>query len=89
MIEIDGVPTQRHQFDGAQPMPIGDQHHGRVAMTVAIIAGGLDQSLDLGLGEVLTRPDLGIGPAPGRTLRRLNCPINSAWGDQGQMPFFH
>ena len=71
VIEIDGIPTKRHELDSAQPMPIGDQDHGRVAMPIAVIAGSLDQPLDLGLGQVFPRPDLGIGPLPGRTLRLL------------------
>jgi hypothetical protein len=30
--EVDGVPPQGHQLDGTQAMPVGDQHHGGVAM---------------------------------------------------------
>jgi hypothetical protein len=38
--EVDLIPTQRHQFRNAQPVPIGDQDHGRVAMPVAAALAG-------------------------------------------------
>ena len=34
--EVDGVPAQGHQFDRPQAMPVGEQHHGGVAMAVAV-----------------------------------------------------
>ena len=43
MGEVDGVPAQRHQLDRTQAMPVGDQHHGGVAMAVAIGPGGFDE----------------------------------------------
>jgi hypothetical protein len=41
-------------------MPVGDQHHGGVAMAVAIGPGGFDEPVDLGVGQVFARPHLGI-----------------------------
>src|SRR6516164_5179812 len=79
--EIDRVPAQRYNLGSAQPVTIGDQHHSRITVAVAVIASSLDQPLDLGLSQVLARPDLGIWPAPGRTLQGLNCPINSGRRD--------
>jgi hypothetical protein len=85
--KIDCVPAQRHQFDHPQPMPIGDQHHGGVAVTAAILRGRLDQAVDLGVGEILARPDLGVAP-PTRGLTS-HCPIYSGWHRQHQMWFCH
>jgi hypothetical protein len=57
-------------------------------MAVAVITGGLDQPLNLGLGEVLARPDLGIRTPPGRALRRLNCPIKVLGVTNARRGFF-
>jgi len=67
-------PGQLAQLGSPQTMPIGDQDHGRIAMTVAVALRGLDQLLDLGLGQVLPLPVVGIRPTvPGQLLafRRL------------------
>ena len=46
-------------------MAVGDQDHGRVAMPVAaILAGAVDQPLDLALGEIAS----------------LDCQVYDAWG---------
>ena len=60
--EVDRIPGQLAQLGSPQTMPIGDQDHGRATMTVAITFGGLDQPLDLGLGQVLPLPVVGIRP---------------------------
>jgi hypothetical protein len=39
MSKVDGVPAQRHQFDRAQTMPVGQQHHGGVAMPIPVVSG--------------------------------------------------
>ena len=48
-------------------MPVGEQHHGGVAMAVAVVAGRFHQLLHLGVGEVLARPrcrhSAGVGAA--------------------------
>jgi hypothetical protein len=41
-------------------MPVGDQNHGGVPVTVAVVLRGLDHPLDLGRGEVLAPPQLGV-----------------------------
>ena len=74
MTEVDGIPAQRHKLADAQPMPIGNQHHCRVAMAIAVVAGGLNQPLYFGLGEVLAATDFGIWPPSRRTLP-IYCPI--------------
>ena len=60
MGEVDGVPAQRHQLARPQPVPVGDQHHGGIAVAVAILPGGIDQAGDLAIGEVLAGADLGV-----------------------------
>ena len=37
-------------------MPEGEQDHGGVAVTVAVVACGLDEALDLAFGQVFARP---------------------------------
>jgi hypothetical protein len=41
-------------------MPGGDQDHGGVAVAVAVALGGLDQLLDLTLGQMLSGPQLAV-----------------------------
>ena len=60
MGEVDGIPTQRHQFDGAKAMPVGEQHHGGVPMPIAVVSGCLHEFLNLGISEVFARPRFGI-----------------------------
>jgi hypothetical protein len=73
--EVDGIPAQRHQFDWTQAVPVGEQHHGRVAMPIAVTSRRLHQLLHLGVGEVFARAGVGIWPSAGRPMA-LNCPIN-------------
>ena len=63
--EVDGVPAQRDQLGRPQAVPIGDQHHGGVAVAIAVLAGGSDQPIDLGVGQVLARADLGVAAPRG------------------------
>lgn len=85
MGEVDRIPAQRDQLNRAQAMPVGEQHHGGVAMPVSVVARRLDHLLNLGPGQVFARPGVGIRPSSGR----LNCPINGCWGDQRQVCFCH
>ena len=63
MGEVDGVPAQRDQLGRPQAVPVGDQHHGGVAVAMAVLAGGRDQPSDLAVGQVLARADLGVAAA--------------------------
>ena len=85
MGEVDGVPAQRHELGRPQAVPIRDQHHGGVAVAVAVLPGGSDQAGDLGIGEVLARADLGIALAARRAPAIGNCPNNGCWRHQRQM----
>ena len=89
MGEVDGVPAQRHKLNRTQAMPVGDRHHGGVAMAVAVGPGGSDEAVYFGVGQVFTRPHLGIVYPFGRPAVRLDCPNNSGWRDQRQVRFCH
>ena len=44
MGKIDGVPPQRDQLARPQPVPVGDQDPGGVAVAIAVLPGGSDQA---------------------------------------------
>ena len=83
--KVDGVPPQRNELARPQPVPVGDQHHGGIAMAVAILPGGIDQAGDLAIGEVLAGADLGVAFAARRAPAIANCPNNGGWRHQRQM----
>ena len=89
MGEVDGVPAQRDQLGRPQPVPVGDQHHGGIAVAVAILPGGGDQAIDLAIGEVLAGADLGVALAARRAPAIANCPNNGGWRHQRQMRICH
>src|SRR5262245_34484715 len=64
LVELNLMLLEATDFTRSQPMTIGDQDHGGIAMTTAIhLAGRVHQSLDLALGEVAT----------------CNCEVFSGW----------
>src|SRR5438552_12046212 len=72
--EIHLVPAQRHQLADPEPMAEGNEDHGRVAIPPAPpLARCLHQSIDLGLGEILAWPDLGILLPLRRRVPPYNC----------------
>ena len=87
--EVDGVPAQRHQLGRPQAVPIRDQHHGGVAVAMAVLPGGSDQAGDLAVGQILARADLGVPPAARRARTFANCPNNGCRRHQRQMRFCH
>ena len=89
MAEVDGVPAQRHKFDRAEAMAVGQKHHGGVAMAVAVVASGLHELPDLGVGEVFPGTCFGVRPAPRRLTARLDCPINGGQRNARQVRFCH
>src|SRR5262249_12384778 len=82
VFEVDLLPAQVHQLGGPQTMPEGQQDHGGVAMAPAVVSGGLNQPLDLALGQVLAGPIGGVGPPH----RQSNCAFYVGWSDRFQMP---
>jgi hypothetical protein len=79
MGKVDLVPTKIHQLTDPEPMTVGDQDHGGIAMPPAVRSGRLEQLLDLTLGQVFAGTDLGI-----RTPSWSDCPINGGWGDDAE-----
>src|SRR5262249_39145664 len=71
--EVEGVPAQRHELARPQPVPIGDQDHGGVAVAVTVVAGGFDQAVDLGVGEIFAGAEVRIAPA--RRGVAVYCPL--------------
>jgi hypothetical protein len=69
--EIDVVPAQCHQLRGPETMAVSDQDSRGVAMPRAVLLGGLDEPLDLPVGEIftgVTDPDGCSSPAPNQRL---------------------
>ena len=83
-VEVDLVPTQVAGLGGAQPMPEGQEEHGRVLVTVAVALGGFDKGLDFGRREVFAGAKFGVRPP-----QRANCPIYGCWRYQREVPFCH
>jgi len=50
--QFDLFPAQIDKLGGAQPVPKSHKDHGGVTKAVAIIPSGLDQPVNLGLGQV-------------------------------------
>jgi hypothetical protein len=72
--QIDLLPTKRAQFGRSQPVSEGQQNHGGVAVSVAIVAPGLYQPLDLALSEVFPGAVVGIWQPTSR-----NCSLLGGW----------
>src|SRR5215467_7343310 len=89
MSKVDGVPPQRDELARSQSVPVGDQHHGGIAVAVAILPGSTDQAGDLAIGEVLAGADLGVTFAGRRAPAIGNCPNNGGWRHQRQMRICH
>jgi hypothetical protein len=69
--EIEHVPSQGTQFTCPEPMAVGQEDHGRVAVGVAradALPCGRHEELDLLGGEVLPGTSIGVGKAPRRNL---------------------
>jgi hypothetical protein len=60
----DLIPPQVHQLRHPQAVTIGQQDHGRVGVPPPVRPGGGHQLLDLGVGQVLPRAQIGIGFLP-------------------------
>jgi hypothetical protein len=52
--EVDVVPAQCHQLRGSEAVAVSDQDSRGVAMPGAVLLGGLDEPLDLPIGEIFT-----------------------------------
>jgi hypothetical protein len=65
-------------------VPEGDQDHGGIPGAAPIALGGIDQLLDLALGQVFAWSDLAV-----RAPDRSNCPIIFCRRYQSELCFFH
>jgi pyridoxine/pyridoxamine 5'-phosphate oxidase len=52
--EVDVVPAQCHQLRGPKTVAVSDQDRRGVPMPRAVLLGGLDEALDLPVGEIFT-----------------------------------
>ena len=52
--EVDVVPAKRHQLRGPEAVAVSDQDGRGVPMPRAVLLGGLDEPLDLAIGEIFT-----------------------------------
>jgi hypothetical protein len=50
--EVDVVPAQRDDLRGSEAMAVGNQDGGGVPMPRPVLLGGLDEPLDLSLGQI-------------------------------------
>ena len=88
LVEVDLIPAQVDQLTDPQAVPIGDEDHGGVAVTPAVLAGRLDQLLDLGLGQVLAGPQFGVGTRCRHGLA-ANCSFFDGWSHELEVLFRH
>jgi hypothetical protein len=66
-------------------VPVGNQHHGRVAVAIPVALGGLGELGHFRIRQILARAQFGVGP----TTRRDDCSVFGAWRDQFQMRLQH
>jgi hypothetical protein len=61
--KIDLFPAQVDNFGCPQAMPIGNEDHRRVSVTVSVAFRCLNELLNLGLGQVLAAAKFAVRPA--------------------------
>src|SRR6516164_1744386 len=74
--EVDVVPAQCHQLRGPETMAVSDQDSRGVPMARAVVLGGLDEALDLPVGEIFTAA-------------LANCYIYRGWSRSAKLRVFH
>jgi hypothetical protein len=83
-VEVDLVPAKVADLSRSQAVPVGQQDHGGVAVTVPVAPSGLGQRLDLVRGEVLAGAQVGV-----LLPLRSNCSFYFSWRDQLEVRFCH
>ena len=71
--KVDGVPPRPDELARPQPVLVGDQHHGGIAVAVAVLPGRGDQAIDFGVGQILARADISVALTAGWPMG--DCPI--------------
>ena len=64
MVEVDLFPAEIDQLAHPEPVTVRYEDHGGIAVAPAIVPGGLDQALDLLVGQVLAGAVFGVRLAP-------------------------
>jgi hypothetical protein len=54
--QVHVVPAQRHQLRGSEAVAVGNQDGRSVPMSRPVLLGGLDEPLDLPLGQIFAPP---------------------------------
>ena len=72
-------PSEFAYLGSAKAVPIGDEDHGGISLAVAITFRGLDQLLDLNLGQVLAFSVVGVW-----TATKANCSLLAGWHRQDE-----
>src|SRR5262249_54095509 len=83
-LKLDLLPPKVTDLDRSEPVAEGQEDHRPIAVRLPIGLGGLDQKLDLVLGEAFTGPIVGIGSPP-----RRYCPFFAGWCHQPQCWISH
>src|ERR1019366_6371265 len=83
-VPVELLPTQVANFRSTQAVPIGNQDHGRVPVTVSIVLCGLDKLFNLSFGQMLSAAKLAVRPA-----HRGNCSFFGGWLHQLEVRFGH
>jgi len=71
-IEAHLVPAQVANLGRPEPVPKGDQDHGRIPMTVAVSLRGLDQGVDLAGCQCSRVLSSAFGRRVGATVRKIS-----------------
>src|SRR6516162_7022614 len=74
--QVDVVPAQCHQLRGPETMAVSDQDRRGVPVPRAVLLGGLDEALDLPVGEIFTAA-------------LANCYIYCGWSRLAKPRVFH
>ena len=78
--EVHLIPAQVRQFARPEAMTVSHKDHRGVPVGPSVSLGGLEQAFDLGLRQILSGPQVGIGAARGP-----DCSYFGGWCDQLEM----
>src|SRR5215471_2082388 len=83
-LELDLFPPRVTDLGRSEPMTEGQEDHRPISVCLPITLGGLDQLLDLVLGEVFAGPIFSI-----RLAASCYCLFFAGWGHQPQCWISH
>src|ERR1035437_10351769 len=79
---VDLLPPKVCDLRRSQPMPVGNQEHSGVPVTVSVALCGIDQLFNLSLSQMFSAAKLAVRPAQGG-----NCSFLDGWLHQPQVRF--